>query len=71
MLSMIEFGTGLAHGNVDAAYICVQGIAYISFSGATTYGVVGVAKTIQPKASSSPQKRTKNWRGTVVGADGG
>ncbi len=47
MVSMIEFGTGLEHGNMDAAFICVQGNAYILFSVAATHGVVGVARTIQ------------------------
>ena len=41
MLSMIEFGAGLAHGgtNMDAAYIYAKGNTYMLFSVAGAYGV--------------------------------
>ena len=49
MLSMPEFGAGLANGgtNMDAAYICVKGIAYILLSVAVALGVVGATTTLK------------------------
>ena len=49
MLSMMEFGAGLAHGgtNMDAAYIYAMGISYILFSAAVAYVVDGATRTIQ------------------------
>ncbi len=49
MLSMTEFGAGLAHGgaNMDVAYIGFKGIAYILFSDANAYGVAGATRAVQ------------------------
>ena len=53
MLSMMELGAGLANGgiNMDAAYICVKGIAYILLSVAATLGVDGATTTLKSQAS--------------------
>ena len=47
MLSMMELGAGLANEgtNMNAAYICVKGIAYILLSVAIALGGAGATTT--------------------------
>ena len=63
MLSMMELGAGLANEwtNMDAAYICVKGIAYMLLSAVSASSGAGATTT-------SPKERTYNWRGVAVGA---